>query len=263
MKKMMNLKIFGNFGKDFFTNAFNEAYNIGEEQNEVSEAPSEVVEETESVPNPPSEEIPVKEEETSKKPSKEEIKEMYEEYFGTEEVNQEPELDENTKSALELYKYLEENPHLVQAMRDVDVQGYNQLNSYVPDEVTKKVQELEEYIQEQKYNAYVRDLKDKFEDFNEEEVLEYAEEHEVYDLEIAYKALKSEKMEKPDMEELRRQIKEELLAELKQNSLSTQSVIGVNSQKPINQGEDVTLSNREQRIARAMGLTPSEYAKWR
>ena len=44
MKKMMNLKIFGNFGKDFFTNAFNEAYNIGEEQNEVSEAPSEVVE---------------------------------------------------------------------------------------------------------------------------------------------------------------------------------------------------------------------------
>ena len=263
MKKMMNLKIFGNFGKDFFTNAFNEAYNIGEEQNEVSEVPSEVVEEAESVPNPPSEEIPVKEEETSKKLSKEEIKEMYEEYFGKEEVNQEPELDENTKSALELYKYLEENPHLVQAMRDVDAQGYNQLNSYVPDETTKKIQELEEYIQEQKYNAYVKDLKDKFEDFNEDEVLEYAEKHEVYDLEIAYKALKSEKMEKPDMEELRRQIKEELLAELKQNSLSTQSVIGVNSQKPINNSDEVSLSNREQRIARAMGLTPSEYAKWR
>ena len=263
MKKTMNLKIFGNFGKDFFTNAFNEAYNIGEEQNEVIEAPSEVAQETESVPNPPVEEIPSEKEETSKKPSKEEIKKMYEEYFGTQEVNQEPQLDENTKSALELYKYLEENPHLVQAMRDVDAQGYSQLNSYVPDEVTKKVQELEEYIQEQKYNAYVKELKDKFEDFNEDEVLEYAEKHEVYDLEIAYKALKSDKVEKPNMEEIRRQIKEELLAELKQNSLNTQSVIGVNSQKPINNGDEVSLSNREQRIARAMGLTPSEYAKWR
>ena len=142
MKKTMNLKIFGNFGKDFFTNAFNEAYNIGEEQNEVIEAPSEVAQETESVPNPPVEEIPSEKEETSKKPSKEEIKEMYEEYFGTQEVSQEPQLDENTKSALELYKYLEENPHLVQAMRDVDVNGYNQLNSFVPDETTKKYKSL-------------------------------------------------------------------------------------------------------------------------
>ena len=64
-------------------------------------------------------------------------------------------------------------------------------------------------------------------------------------------------------EALYEQIKNELLEELKQNSLSTQSVIGVNSQKPINNGDEVSLSNREQRIARAMGLTPSEYAKWR
>ena len=263
-KKVMNLKIFGNFGKDFFTNAFNEAYNIGEGENEVQEAPSDAPESTESVSNEQVEEIPVKEEIEPVKPSKEEIKAMYEEYYGKEEISkQEPEIDEDTKSALELYKYLEENPHLIQAMRDVDVNGYNQLNSYVPDETTKRIQELEEYIQEQKYNSYINDLKKQYNDFDEDKVLEYAEAHEVYDLEVAYKALKSESIKEPDMEALRQQIKEELLNELKQNSLSTQSVIGVTSHKPINNGDEVSLSNREQRIARAMGLTPSEYAKWR
>ena len=148
-------------------------------------------------------------------------------------------------------------------MRDVDVDGYKQLNTYVPDETTKRIQELEEYIQEQKYNSYINDLKKQYNDFDEDKVLEYAEAHEVYDLEVAYKALKSESVKEPDMEALRQQIKEELLNELKQNSLNTQSVIGVTSHKPINNGDEVSLSNREQRIARAMGLTPSEYAKWR
>ena len=56
------------------------------------------------------------------------------------------EIDEKTQSALDLYKYLEENPHLVQAMRDVDVEGFKKLNNFVPDELTKKIKELEEYV---------------------------------------------------------------------------------------------------------------------
>ena len=58
-------------------------------------------------------------------------------------------------------------------------------------------------------------------------------------------------------------IKEELLNELKQNSLETQSIVGQMSQKPIKQDDTVNLSSRESRIAKAMGMTPSEYAKWR
>lgn len=262
--KKMNLKFFGDFGKDFFTNAFNEAYNIGEEQSEGVETPSDAPEGTESVPNDQVEEIPAKEEETPVKPSKEEIKALYEEYYGKpQETHQEPEVDENTQSALELYKYLEENPHLIQAMREVDAKGYEQLNTYVPDELTKKMREFDEYIQEQKYNAYVNELKDKYDDFDEDKVLEYAEAHEVYDLEIAYKAMKADNVKEPDMEALKKQIREELLNELKQNSLSTQSIIGQGAQAPINTSEEVSLSAREQRIAKAMNMTPSEYAKWR
>ena len=262
--KKMNLKFFGENGKDFFTNAFNEAYNIGEEVMDVAEAPSEAPESTESVSNEEVEQIPVEVEKTPQKPSKEEIKAMYEEYYGKpQEKRQELEVDENTQSALELYKYLEENPHLIQAMRDVDVKGYEKLNTYVPDELTKKMQEFDEYIQEQKYNAYVNELKDKYSDFDEEKVLEYAEEHDVYDLEIAYKAMKSDSVKEPDMDALRKQIEEEILAKLKQNSLNTQSIIGQGAQAPVDTSEEVSLSNREQRIAKAMGLTPSEYAKWR
>lgn len=261
-EKRMNLKFFGEFGKDFFTNAFNEAYNITEGTNEVPDTPSEPIESPESVSNEQVEEIPAEVEETPQKPSKEEIERMYKEYFGEPQVNEKPELDEETKSALELYKYLEENPHLIQAMRDVDVQGYSTLNNYVPDELTKKVQQMEEYIQEQQYNAYIKDLTSKYEDFNEDEVLEYAEKHEVLDLEIAYKAMKADKVKEPNMEEIREQIKKELLEELKQNSLSTQSIVGDATQKPIETNE-VKLSAKEQRIAKAMGMSPQEYAKWR
>lgn len=268
-EKKMDLKLFGENGKDFFTNAYNEAYNIVEGDTDVPNTPSDVIEEPESVSNQEVIETPVEKEETLQKPSKEEIKAMYEEYYGTqEEIHKEvePQVDENTKSALELYKYLEENPHLVQAMRDVDQEGYNKLNSYVPDEVTKRLQELEDFVQEQQYNSMINGLKSKYSDFVEEEVLEYAEKHEVYDLEIAYKAMKSEKNDTPNMEELekrlREQIKKELEEELKQNSLNTQSIIGGIEQNPSNHTE-VNLSAKEKRIARAMGVSDEEYAKWR
>ena len=161
------------------------------------------------------------------------------------------------------YKYLEQNPHLVQAMRNVDAEGFEKINNYVPDELTKKVKELEDYIEEQKYNNYVNGLKNKYSDFDEDKILEYAEKHNVYDLEVAYKAMKADSIKEPNIEELRKQIKEELLNELKQNSLETQSIVGGLSQKPIKQDDTVKLSSREERIAKAMGISPTEYAKWR
>lgn len=267
--KIMDLKFFGENGKDFFTNAYNEAYNIVEGDIDVVDSPSDAVEETESVSDTKEVEIPAEKEEAPYKPSKEEIKAMYEEYYGKpQEIHNDPEpqIDEETKSALELYKYLEENPHLVQAMREVDGQGYEKLNSYIPDEVTKRLQELEDFVQEQQYNSMVNNLKSKYTDFDEDKVLEYAEKHEVYDLEVAYKAMKSENVQTPNMEELRKQlreeIKKELEEELKQNSLNTQSIIGGIEQKPSNHTE-VNLSAKERRIARAMGVSDEEYAKWR
>lgn len=271
---IMNLEIFGENDKDFFTNAFKESYNISEEDN----APSEDVGDAETGSNEEDEQTIVENEETPEKPTEEvkdekpkeltpqEIKALYEEYYGAPQeqpVQNEShqEVDAETQSALELYKFLEENPHLVQAMRQVDENGYQQLNNFVPDEMTRKMQEFEEFIEEQKFNAYLGELKSKFDDFDEDKVLQYAEDHEVYDLEVAYKALKAEQTPKVDENALREQIKKELLEELKQNSLSTQTIIGSQTEKPVEQNK-VTLSPRENRIAQAMGMTAEEYAKW-
>ena len=260
----MNLQMFSmNDDRDFFTSAFNEAYSITEN----TEAPSDAIEEPVSDSVEEVEETPVEDVKEPYNPNDEELRRLYEERFGKEEEETQeeasPVYDEETQSALELYKYLEQNPHLVQAMRDVDVEGYKNLNNFVPDELTKKVKEMEEFIEEQRYNSYVSELKNKYSDFDEDKVLEYAEKHDVLNLEVAYKAMKADSIKEPNMEELRKQIKEELLNELKQNSLETQSIVGGVSQKPINQDESVRLSSREERIAKAMGMTPSEYNKWR
>lgn len=259
----MNLCMFGmDDDRDFFTSAFNEAYSITDN----TETSSEPVEEPVSDSVDEVEETPVEKEETPYNPNDEELKRLYEERFGVQEKDEEeetPVYDEQTQSALELYKYLEQNPHLVQAMRNVDMEGYKNLNNFVPDELTKKVKEMEDFIEEQRYEKYVNGLKNKYSDFDEDKVLEYAEKHDVLNLEVAYKAMKAESVKEPNIEELRKQIKEELLNELKQNSLETQSIVGGISQKPIKQDDTVNLSNRELRIAKAMGLSPSEYAKWR
>lgn len=262
--KTMNLKIFGESDKDFFNNAYNSAYNIGSEEVEDTDISSEVVGEPESVSNEVSEEIPGEPTETpqieTQELTPEQIKELYEKHFQP-ETPQEPELNEELQNALELYKYLEENPHLVQAMREVDPTGYQQLNNHVPDELTRKVQELEEFIQEQKFNTYISELKTQYKDFDEDKVIEFAEQHEIYDLEIAYKALKADSVKPTDEQALREQIKKEIMEELKNNSIATQTIIGSNT-KPI---EDNTpsLSARELRIAKAMGMSNEEYAKWR
>lgn len=260
----MNLQMFSmNDDRDFFTSAFNEAYSITDN----TEAPSEPIEEPVSDSNEEVEETPVEDVKEPYNPNDEELRRLYEERFGKEEEETQeetsPVYDEETQSALELYRYLEQNPHLVQAMRNVDMEGYKELNNFVPDELTKKVKEMEEFIEEQRYNQYVSGLKNKYSDFDEDKVLEYAEKHDVLNLEVAYKAMKADSIKEPNVEELRKQIKEELLNELKQNSLETQSIVGGVSQKPINQDESVRLSSREERIAKAMGMTPSEYNKWR
>ena len=269
---IIDLKFFFESEKDFFTNAFNEAYNIGGEEDN-SNTPSEPLESPETGSEGEQVEKPATEEEFPPEPSKEQIKEMYEKYYGKpeevpqkEEESQEPQYDEETQNAIELYQYLMNNPELVEAMRGVDVTKHEELQQYVPDEIHQKLNALEDYVQEQKYQQYISDLKNKFDDFDEDKVLEYAEKHEVYDLEVAYKALKSEENKAPDLEELKKQIREEmkkeLLEELKQNNEGTNSIIGGGSVAP-DSSDEVKLTAKEERIAKAMGMTPAEYNKWR
>lgn len=271
MKCQLNKKIKLNrfFDKNFFDNAFEDAYTITEDTNNAPEATEsvsneepnvEVVEEAKTVTEPSNYEI-----DGIGEVSKEQIKEWYEKANKKEEPRVEEiterEYSQEVKDALELYKYLENNPHLIQSLQNGNQQAYQEMRNLVPDETMKRLQELEEYVENQRYESYVNGLKTKYSDFNEDAVLEYAQEHDVLDLEVAYKAMKADKTKEPNMDELRAQIRQEIMEELKNNSLQTQSIIS-SSDQTNSVKEEVQLSAQEMRVARGLGMSPSEYAKW-
>lgn len=277
ISKKINLQLFSytDYGtSDFFNQAFQEA---NEETSNNSESgynidtdtSSEGVEATESGSSEEVDEIPtdtietqpeVVQADTSNTLTREE---MLEAIRATQEK---PELDEETKQAIELMNYLKENPQLVEAMRGIDPQAHQDLTSYVPDEMRTKIQQFEEFMIEQQYQQVVNDMKSKYEDYDAEKVLEYAEAHELTDLEIAYKALKAETAPKLDIEaekaRLREELKKELMEELKQTVSDTSTIVTSNGSVPPVQKESV-LSHQEQKVAEAMGLSKEEYAKWR
>jgi phage I-like protein len=73
--------------------------------------------------------------------------------------------------------------------------------------------------------------------------------------------MKADKAKEPNMDELRAQIRQEIMEELKNNSLQTQSIIS-SSDQTNSVKEEVQLSAQEMRVARGLGMSPSEYAKW-
>lgn len=265
-KNRFDLQLFND--SDFFKQAFEEAYkeeekvdNIVESDLKGSENPSDdkddvIVDKVEETP-------PVVEEKVEAPPITQEdlIKAIQE------ATNQEkPQMDPETEQALELMAYLKENPHLVQAMREVDIEGHQELNSFVPDEVTKKIQELEEFMLEQQYQKLITEITTKYPDFDEEKVINYAQEHGLDDLEVAYKALKSDTIQGMDLEAERAKIREEerakILSELRKDATNTSTIVDSNGTSPIMQTETV-ISQQEKNVAFNLGMSSEEYIKWR
>lgn len=278
--KQVEIKINRFFDKNFFDNAFNNAYTITDDESidngvesdlEASDSSSNVeVEETQDTDKKEVQEPTTMSVDGIGEITQEQIKEWYEKANQKEEpqhINEEKEIEypQDVKDALELYKYLEENPHLIQSLQGANPQAYQDLNQIVPDETTRRIKELEDYIDEQRYESYIRDLKGKFSDFDEDKVLEYAEKHDVTDLEVAYKALKADSIKPPNMDALRQQIREEvkkeIMEELKSNSLNTQSIISTTDQAN-HVKEEPQLTAKQMRVAQGLGMTASEYAKW-
>lgn len=279
--RIIDLQLFGegytDYGtSNFFKQTFEEMYTPKEiDNNTTTEAPSEGVQEPESVPIEDVVEIPAEVTETApipqestptppnESPSQLTREEMLEAIKATQQA---PALDEETQQALELMAYLKENPHLINAMREVNPDAHQQLNTYVPDEMTKKLQEFEEFMIEQQYQGVVRDMKTKYSDYDESKVLEFAEEHSITDLEVAYKALKADST--PTFDEtamrnkLREELKAELMQELKQTASNTSTIVGSMGDTPPVQNE-VVVSQQEKKVARMMGMSADDYAKWR
>lgn len=156
-----------------------------------------------------------------------------------------------------LFEQLNQNPEVAQQI------GYN------PQEAS--YQALQDELADLRLQQEINTLSTKYPDFNADEIIDFAVSRNLPNLEDAYLLNKQySQFTQPtvpaqtvtntpqiDVETLKAQIRAELQAEL-----NTSTIINGSGTAPTTQTE-VTLTDAEKRVARSMGLSEAEYAKWR
>lgn len=160
--------------------------------------------------------------------------------------------------ANQYYDALQKNPD--EAKKFADENGLEYLS---PQEA--ELQRVKAQYDELIVKQEVALMKTKYSDFDESEVLKIAVEKKFDNLEDAYtfhKAKQGTSSAPADIDSIKEQIRQEILAELQSNQ-GTGSIIGQRgAQRPV-QDDSPTLSNAELKVAQGLGMTPKEYAKWR
>ena len=158
--------------------------------------------------------------------------------------------------AQQYYAKLMENPDYAKAF------AQNNGLTYV-DPKEQAVQELQSRYNQMLLEREIENMQIKHKDFNPQEVVKFAYDKGIGNLEDAYilmNARNGGKQENPDMASIREQIRQEVQNELK-SSVNTGSLIGGSGGggKPI-QSSAPELSSQEIKVARGLGLSPKEYA---
>lgn len=165
---------------------------------------------------------------------------------------------EESKEAIAFYEHLKQNPQLAEQIKQV---------APVPtqlDPAMARVADLEAKLYDMKLERDIEVLQNKYPDFEIREVIKMAQEKQIVNLEDAYHLIKSSKPVTPvDTEALKRSIRQEILAELKQEGISTQTLISSNDGTAHIPDNKPSISPDEQKVARMMGLTEAVYVKWR
>lgn len=292
-KKLIDLSLF--YGKEWFMEQFNEEY--ASEASEASVSDSDIDNEQieggnedglQKTSEEGEEASKEKQEETlledssdeDNKPVEKEIKEI------KEEVKPEPTFDvkaleianglssenatlraqlEQQKQAVEFFNYVKNNPQILEAMRASDNPEVADRFNAIPTAQEEMIQNMQNQIAELQLRNEVAELKAKYPDFKEEDVLKYAGERRILDLEVAYKAIKADELanakteEKPvDMEALKKQIREELIKEMEEDKSATSTIVGKGISEEI-EAKEYSLTPEQQYIAKQFGMTDEEY----
>lgn len=157
--------------------------------------------------------------------------------------------------ALKLVEELKSDPEAYQRI----IQKSPQLS---PEAV--KFQQLQQELEDLKVQREVDRLTAKYPDFDVQKVAEVVEQKKITNLEDAYllSIQNIQKKEQVDVESLKAQLKAELLKEIEASSVSA-SLISENSNPSVPQTQTPQLSSEESKVARMMGLSESDYVKWR
>lgn len=169
---------------------------------------------------------------------------------------------EEANDALEVFNYLRSNPHLIQQLQAMDENG--QVNQEVLNKSTPENGMMQQLWYNQKsmeIDYKLAELKNKYGDFDEVNLLNTAKDLRTDNLEFVLKGMNYEHKQ-IDEAALMEKAKAELKAELERNKGVVRTIATSPSSKPI--VEKVSqLSEQEIRVAEGMGMSKEEYAKWK
>ena len=163
--------------------------------------------------------------------------------------------------AEQLYNAIYQNPEVAQQLAE-------KFNLPYLDPNQAQVMELQNKYYDLLIEKEVNELKSKYGDFDVYSVLQFAYDRQIANLEDAYHLYNSyyganqSGGESVDIESLKEQIRQEILQELKSNVDTTSIIQGRGDSQPI-QVNTPTLTEAELKVARALNMSPEEYAKWR
>lgn len=163
--------------------------------------------------------------------------------------------------AEQLYNAVYQNPEVAQ-------QVAQQFNLPYLDPNQAQVLELQNKYYDLLIEKEVNELKSKYGDFDVYNVLQFAYDRQISNLEDAYHLYNSyygvneSGGETMDIESLKEQIRQEILQEL-QSSVDTTSIIQSRGDSQTVQVNTPTLSEAEFKVAQALNMSPEEYVKWR
>jgi len=163
------------------------------------------------------------------------------------------------KDAIELYQYLRNNPHIVQALKSADQNPNSVMQTSAP---TVENDMLRQVMYNQKVietDMKLAALKQKYGEVDEIALFNKAAELRTDDLESVYKIINYDNT-RIDEAALIAKAKAELRAELESAKGSVGTIVDTRQTQPMEQ--QVTLTADQKRVAAAMGMSEKEYIKW-
>lgn len=167
--------------------------------------------------------------------------------------------------ALKLYNDVKSNPEAIASLKKT----MNIPRTADPSQA--HVIKLEQQLYDMKLDNEINLMQSKYKDFEVKDVLNFASEKRMTNLEDAYMLLKARKgmshetSSKPsgdiDLDSIKDQLKKEIMSEMK--GKGTSSIISSKASGNVEKVSEIKMTANEKKVAEGMGLTQKEYSRWR
>ena len=167
---------------------------------------------------------------------------------------------QEAQDALELYNYLRDNPQMVEALMKMD----NGANAQTIQRATPENAMMQQILHTQKameIEMRLNELKSKYgDDIDEVSLFQKANQMKTDDLEFVYKALQYDNL-LAEKQQAQQTAANTLQSEIAANKKAVSTIVSPRQSNVVTQTP--TLSADEKRVAALMGLSESDYLKWK